>query len=377
MAVKSALIVVDNLRIGGFQRLALDQAYCLSERGFEVNLVVMTNELNISESNFVLIEQSIISKLKVKITWIKNERLPQLIALRKILRLAPEDCLLISHSLRATTLLRFCRLSLKKKPTIITTIHQLPTLSHKKQRFQRFLYAQFTDILFAYSRAVQSDWVSQTQTNYIFKKLIFRKEIRLLRNGVYIPRLPSFSSTNEQKQFPRLIFLGRNTAWKGLSTFFQIISRTELAHFHVLFLVPSKDAVDIESLPESVRKRVNVISGKTVASYNPLKGDVHVYPANYGEAAQYVESVSLNCLELASLGIPTLLTKWGLDTWPDLEEFGIFQETDWSDMDDLVEKVLKLSSVEYSSDQIESMRRIIDLNNQIDVYEEIYREDAE
>ena len=374
--MKLALIVVDNLRIGGFQRLALDQAYCLSERGYRVNVLVMTDESKISDSNFILIERPILSKLNVQITWLKNSRVSQVIALRKVLLSAQEDCLLISHSLRATTLLRVSRLFMNNKPKIITTIHQLPTLSRKRQRFQRFVYAQFTDVLCAYSQAVQSDWKSQTQSSFIRRKLLSHKEIRVLRNGVYLPRLPNPSDRNDLKAAPRLIFLGRNTAWKGLDTFFQIVCRPELSDFEILFLVPFGDAIQVDNLPDYVRSKVTVISGKTIASYEPREGDVHIYPANYGVAARFIESVSLNCLELASLGIPTLLTKSGLDTWPDLEEFGIFHETDWRSMDTIVEQVLTLTKKVYSPIEIDAIRELIDINNQINVYENLIESDV-
>ena len=36
-----ALICVDNLRVGGYQRLALDEAYALSDRGYIVSIFVL------------------------------------------------------------------------------------------------------------------------------------------------------------------------------------------------------------------------------------------------------------------------------------------------------------------------------------------------
>ena len=84
----------------------------------------------------------------------------------------------------------------------------------------------------------------------------------------------------------------------------------------------------------------------------------------------------MNCLELASLGIPTLLTKSGLDTWPDLEEFGIFHETDWRSMDTIVEQVLTLTKKVYSPIEIDAIRELIDINNQINVYENLIESDV-
>ena len=37
---KKIVIVLDNLKLGGIQRLALDEAYCFQDQGFEVFLLV-------------------------------------------------------------------------------------------------------------------------------------------------------------------------------------------------------------------------------------------------------------------------------------------------------------------------------------------------
>jgi hypothetical protein len=92
---------------------------------------------------------------------------------------------------------------------------------------------------------------------------------------------------------------------------------------------------------------------------------VHLYPANYGPGARFVESVSLNCLELACLGVPTVLTKGGLGTWPDLSELSIFFETDWEDSGLVANQILAVSKKTYSKSEIEKMAGYIDIQNQI------------
>jgi hypothetical protein len=56
---------------------------------------------------------------------------------------------------------------------------------------------------------------------------------------------------------------------------------------------------------------------KSFRDYKPSYGDVHLYPANYGTSAKFIESISINCLEMASVGIPSFITRGGLLTWPE------------------------------------------------------------
>jgi hypothetical protein len=71
--VKQALICVDNLRIGGYQRLALDEAYALSDRGIKVIFVVLEENsiLNSEIPTFLEIENDLIRNkdIKIKFTW--------------------------------------------------------------------------------------------------------------------------------------------------------------------------------------------------------------------------------------------------------------------------------------------------------------------
>ena len=85
-----------------------------------------------------------------------------------------------------------------------------------------------------------------------------------------------------------------------------------------------------------------------------------------GNTAKFVESVSLNCLELACLGIPTLLTKEGLGTWPDLARFKIFLETDWLDFGTVADQVLRVSQRHFTKEEIAEITSIIDIKNQVE-----------
>jgi glycosyltransferase involved in cell wall biosynthesis len=360
-----AYLFVDNLRIGGFQRLALDQAYGLSERGYRVTIYVL-DELPPSQvPSFLQNEQHLIAGLGIRLVSVGTSRAKQYTEIRKIFRKKTSPALVLSHSLRATFLLRVSNMLTTHHPRLITTIHQLPTLSAPRQRLQRFIYAQFTTELIAYSSAVKADWDARANHNYLFKKLIARKEITVVRNGVYLKRLPQSTTNVSEISTPRLIYLGRNTSWKGVSTFLELASEPALEGFDLLFMIPDSKDLDMKSIPSNLKQRITVVDGKPIAHYKKRIGDVHLYPANYGAEARFVESVSLNCLELACLGVPTLLTKNGLGTWPELSGSQIFHETDWNNRSEIAEEILEISKIRFSEDQIATFKGVIDVHKQI------------
>jgi glycosyltransferase involved in cell wall biosynthesis len=363
--VLTALLIVDNMRIGGFQRLALDQAYLLGSRGYKVVLCVLDTIPDSGTPSFIHSEKALISDYKVDVIFIGSRLVGQIIGFRRVTRKTPNPRLLLSHSLRATFLLSLLMPKFCRKYMLQTAIHQLPTLSAPKQRTKRFIYAQFTFKLVAYSVAVKADWENYVSRNWLLRNVIARKSISVVRNGIFLPRLPVIEHETNLRIVPRLVYLGRNTSWKGISTFLEVAAHPKLANFELLFMVPYSKDIDLSSISSHLRDRAKVVAGKSIAAYVPRAGDVHLYPANYGGSAKYVESVSLNCLELACLGVPTLLTKHGLGTWPDLIPFHIFYETDWSNIDSVANQVLMVSQRHFTQEEIVEISSIIDINNQI------------
>ena len=156
--LRKACIFVDNLNVGGFQRLALDQAYELSDLGYSIKLFVL------SDSQFWALpklEENILNKKQIRIYQVSTSRAKQLLFFYSDRKFFSKDTLIISHSLRSTFSLKFLKIFLFRKFEINTTIHQLPRLSHFSQRIKRFVYAQFSDNLFCFSSAVYADWSTQ------------------------------------------------------------------------------------------------------------------------------------------------------------------------------------------------------------------------
>lgn len=348
------IIAVENLRIGGYQRLALDQAYYLSDISYRCTLLLLNPEVP-NLKTFIDTEFQLIESKKLVVSRLAGRRFQDYIAIRKLLKSDESKILVISHSMRSTVLFTLARIGFKKKVVINTTIHQLPSLSKSIQRLKRFTYAQFGDNLFGYSDAVIRDWNARYS--------VFGKRISLLRNGIYEPRLNGTGENTEEGR-PRLIFLGRNTSWKGIQTYFDLFKLTEFSN-HLGLMMIASSSKGIQSAAEKVgANRIEIIEGANLQNFIPRKGDLHVYPAQYGIGAKFTEPISLNCLEMALLGTPSLVTASNENTWPELYEMGVFIAVSWENRGKLNEMLTEKTLSRVSINQ-ESIRKLVSISNNV------------
>jgi glycosyltransferase involved in cell wall biosynthesis len=330
------IIAVENLRIGGYQRLALDQAYYLSDISYPSTLLLLNPE-SPNLKSFEHLEANLIMSKNLKIIRLSGRRFSDLFTIRSILKSHKSEVIVISHSMRSTVLFSFARLGLTHKVIINTTIHQLPTLSRFVQRIKRFCYSQFGDHLFAYSVAVKNDWEDRFSH--------FGKQIHVLRNGIYTERLNN-ANENSSLKAPRLIFLGRNTSWKGINTYFELFKLPIFSEYEGLMMIANLTAEVQANANKIGLGRIKIVEGANLADFEPRENDLHVYPSHYGEDAKFTEPISLNCLEMALIGVPSLVTLTNEHTWPELIREGAFIEVNWENVDDL---------------QVELKKKLIDL----------------
>jgi glycosyltransferase involved in cell wall biosynthesis len=363
--MKRSHFFIDNLNIGGFQRLCLDQAYALSELGYSVEIHSFSEIPSSSSKNFLTIEEDYLARLCVKIDSFSESHFRQISQTRKILRNHKQGDVLISHSLRATAIIYIASRLLLKRPLFVTEIHQLPTLSAPIQRFRRFLYAQFSPILIAYSEAVKKDWDLRVKNFPLIIRPFFNRRIEVIRNGIYLDRLPQTVNSRESIPPGRLIFLGRNTTWKGITTFLKYAEHPKLLNLNILLMLPEIETSFEQELQERFGSRVEIVIGKSVASFSPKEGDVHFYSAQYGASAKFIESISLNCLEMAAAGVPSVVTRNGLSTWSDLQSVGIFYECDWSEIEETAETILNASRKRMGGLDIERIRGSISIKSNV------------
>ena len=363
--IRNILIVVDDFKIGGIQRIALDQAYGINNNGMNATIIVLNSKPLNNVPSFINAEKDLIQKLKIEFVFLGGSKFRQFKNLFSIIK-SKKTKLLICHSLRATVLCFFIKKLLKVKFSIVTTIHQLLSMSAPVQRVRRVFYTQFTDILFAYSEAVKKDWDYRREHNPFIWLISCRRNISVCRNGVYLPRI-NFNQrefSNAANKIKRLIFINRLTAWKGLDVALKIIELKQFINTRLLLVTPddpNKYLVDVNS---EVRDRILSIVGKSVTQIEFYPSDLHIYPAMYGPSSRYIEAISINVLEMACFGVKSFVTKNGIDTWPELVKSGMVYEVDWSNAQNAINTILK-NGTSAKVDEINNARELIDVKNNL------------
>ena len=362
--MKNIVIIVQNLKLGGFQRIALDEAYDLSLKGFRVTLLLLEEIAQGATGNFFYSESDLIQKFNIQVVEATGNRKRQLIFFKTLLKTSSSELVFISHNLRATVLIRLACVLVAKKIKITTVIHQLPSLSDSAQRMKRFLYARLSDNLFIFSAAALKDWNERINSNLFLKMLYKGQNVELLRNGIFFGRIndrPKLDIKSESREL-RLIFLGRPTFWKGIGTVLELANTEHLLHSKVIFFLPYADDSLFQNLPESLTNRLEIIVGKTFRDYVPRLGDVHLYPADYG-SSNFIEAISINCLEMAAVGVPSCVTKGGLVTWPEFLDNPIITEIDWLRLNEAAKSILACSQIRISELQLQQIRDLISIKN--------------
>lgn len=362
------VIVVQNLKIGGFQRIALDQCYAFAERKISVELILLERNASDKHNNFISLEKDLIQKYKIRIKYSTGSRLVQFKYFYKILRTSVEPIEFLSHSLRASVLIRLAGLLQKKDYSVNSTIHQIPSLSDSLQIKKRFFYALFSHRLFIFSAQAKQDWEARTSKSLILRILFSRKPIKLLRNGVFLDRLPPMLTPTLEVNSPavRLVFIGRPVSWKGVNTILHLAENSAINKAPLLFFFPYLNESVFMNTPGRIVERISTEVGKSIRDYAARLGDVHLYPANYGDESSYIESISINCLEMSAIGVPSLVTKGGLSTWPEFANSPLIYEVDWSNLEETARKISDIHRYSVAYEEILRFRSLIDINKHID-----------
>jgi hypothetical protein len=166
---------------------------------------------------------------------------------------------------------------------------------------------------------------------------------------------------------PRLIFLGRLAFWKGLSTLKQLAKEPTLSKYDFLFIIPTYDETSLKEIAFLLGTRMQVITGKSVDELEVFVGDIHLYPTQYGANSKVTESVSLNCLELLGVGIPSIVTAGGQITWTESEFRQVFLEVNWANMEDVLSKINLASKFVMDPELHSRLKDIIDIRNEVNL----------
>lgn len=362
------LILVETLRIGGIERNALDQAYQLSDRN-ELGIILVFNKQDTYKSaNFISTEKKLILEKKIDIRFCELGLIRQINVIRKIIKTEDVD-LIIDYTLSGNIKVRAASALTRKKVVLHCVVQQMASLSAPIQRYKRMAYAQFANKLFMNSVNYGTDWSYYINKNLI-TKFLFKKNFEIIRNGVYLPRLhvKSVDLCVGTPEVARFVFLGRLKLWKGIDKFKNIDSALG---GRVKFLVIASDKDDgvIEKLSDLFGARIKFMFGKTLANFTPLPGDINIYPVDYGPHAPAIEAVSTNCLEMALLGIPSIVTIGGTDNWPEIRTVGLVQEVDWEKTSSILNGVARCRELSIPYSNFKNISNKIDIESNLKAHQ--------
>lgn len=364
MPGRRVLILVDNLRMGGIQRLALDQLLIFSDLELPAEIHFRQRRATMDNPNFLSLESTRIAERKLNICSMPESRIFQFIYLIRLYR-SRDFTDVVNFSLGGTVLLKLAQVPSLRRPTIHTIVEQLPTLSAPIQRYKRFIYSCFSDRLYGYSQAVVWDWNARLNRNPLLR-FLFRKRPNVHRNGVYLDRLPmpelDHGAISGRR---RLVFIGRNVGWKNPDLVLDMLRSDTGKTLSALLVVPIIDKSFVNSLTTEFGERVEFIVGKRIEDVAFKSGDIHVYPVDYGPSAKFTESVSINCLEMACLGIPSLVTQNGTHTWPELLELGLLVEVNWSNRESIQDSLRQAMKFQASEPILSRAREVISIRRNV------------
>lgn len=358
------LLITETLRIGGIERNTLDQAYQLTDRGDKVTILVLDYSATFDNVNFVKVENNLITKKNLDIRYSNKGIINQISFMISILKETNFD-VIIDYTLSGTLKIRLASLYARKRAVVHTVVQQLTSLSTIQQKYRRFFYAQFSTRLFMNSVNYGRDWDFYRKSN-IFSLLVFRKNYKIIRNGVYLPRLQINYSGIHRKNSEnlRLIFLGRLKTWKGLNNFIKIDNALN-NNANFLVLASEKDDVVMKNLKSMFGDRIDFIFGTTINEFTPIEGDIHFYPVDYGDNSHAVESVSTNCLEMALLGVPSIVTQGGVSNWLELGKIGLVHEINWESEESILKGIDYCKSISISSNEFKNMADAINIESNL------------
>ena len=359
------VIVAENLRIGGVQRLLIDESYQFLAWGSNPHIVSLTSKM--PGDHLPDLDEEFKPNQKLNITYLSGNKARQISYFCKMMRKKESPRVFITHSTTGAALLRVASILALKKTLIILQIHQLITLSDKRQQFKRILYSMCANYVVFSSNQFLLEWkILIDQKKYL--KHIYRKRLEFDRMGVYLPRLTS--SDFEKKQLcksdvPHLIFLSRVTSWKGFEKFKSLTNQYSSSEIHTLAMTASNYRKDILNPDEFNTDKSHVIFNSSVTSLQLNLGSVHLYPSDYGPNIKHPQSIGMNVLEMISQGIPSLISKEGFESWPELRETELVKVVDWNNTEEVlrtIESSRKLSS-QRRREEIERLSEAISIED--------------
>lgn len=359
------VIVAENLRIGGVQRLLVDETYQFLE--WDSNPQIISLSPNLPEDHLPNLDRDYSRSKKLKISFLNSSKFEQIKYFYMLMRKKDAPRIFITHSTTGAALIRICALISFKKVLIILQIHQLISLSDKKQQLKRFIYSMCANHILFSSRQFLLEWELILSKKKLLK-LMYKKSLKFDRMGVYLPRLASSDFIKHQickTNVPHLVFLSRVTSWKGFEKFKSITNQFASTDLHTLAMTASNYRKDIFNPDEFNNENSHVVFNSSVTSLQLNLGSVHLYPSDYGPNIKYPQCIGMNVLEMISQGIPSLISKEGFESWPELEESLLVKVVDWTNSDEVLRQVeaSRRLSMQVRNSEFDKLSEVISIEN--------------
>jgi hypothetical protein len=236
---------------------------------------------------------------------------------------------IICHSPSASFWFRIAALSCFRRIRISLWIHQVLTLSDRKQAFKRVILSATADKIFFSAVQFKLEWEANL-ADKVMRKIRGTQQRVVDRLGVYIPRvLRDKGGLQCDPKLTHLIYASRLTPWKGLDEFDKIIERNP--EYHPVLLTVNVPGVLSSSILNATSLENHLVICRAPSSIANVKKAVHIYPTEYGKKVKNPQSIGLNVMEFALLGIPSLISPEVTSTYPEIIDSILIQSVDWRD----------------------------------------------
>lgn len=328
----NVLIILDNINIGGIQRLALDEAYALSDRNVATAILVLSPDSE--NDSFIKQEYEFLKIYEFNILFCDVKMFRKLIQIFYCVKYLRRDTLIISHSLSGTLLLRLIGILKLKKFKIFTWLHQVISFSKGVQKYKRVVYSLCSTKIFFGSPEFLSEWIEYPLSK--FSMIIKGKHnYQFQRCGLYVERITwqgwkQYALEVPDKKKATLVYASRITFWKGFNTFKEICNSSDFTEINKIIITNYNNKIEIN--PKSV------ITLFDSGPYNlrNVEDLVHIYPAQYGSNVKYPAHVGTNVLEFLVMGIPSIITQDNLDSFPSLRKNRLLLFSNWRDITEVL-----------------------------------------
>ena len=145
------------------------------------------------------------------------------------------------------------------------------------------------------------------------------------------------------------------TEWKGFQVFLNLASKFNSINHKIVFEI-SKAKNRQTEIQDLDKDDNHAFYSKSPVSFKYPSKSLHIYPTNYGDSIKYPQSIGMNVLEFLALGVPSLISKEGFESWPELEKSVLIETCNWLNSIEVDDKLNKLLNIDETSARDESLK---------------------